>query len=510
MSDDLEKSLGTIATGGSILFFGTIFGILLNVINQILLGRFLGVDGYGLFYLGYTIIILFLPFSALGLSGSLPRFLPFHYAKGEKDIVKSAIHFSQLLIFFISLLLGITLYFLSERLSVEIFHNNNLTIVLKYFSIGLPLFSLSDLLSGVIQAFKGAKYKVGIYDIGILLVRIIILIPFIIIGYSLFGAIIALLIAMIFTIFSSIYVIRKKLFTDHSKYQIVPVAKNLLIFSWPLTLSYMVYLCSSKTDVILLGIFRNSSDIGIYMPSFVIAQYVTLFSAPFSYMFLPVISELFSKRRFDIIESLFKSASKWIILLVLPIYIYFILFPREIISLLFGVNFSSGYLSLIILVTGVSSGVFTGFTGNILVGGGYTKSYLSFEILGAITIISVGVILIPIYGIIGAAICVSASYFIRSLASLIFVYKKTSMHPYNKSYIGIVFSGLVILIIGFILKMQILYLFTSTIGALLVGLIIFILYFILIWYTKCLDQNDIFIIKLMIKKIRTNIKINKE
>jgi O-antigen/teichoic acid export membrane protein len=510
MSEDLEKSLGTIALGGSILFFGVVFGILLNIINQILLGRFLGVEKYGLFYLAYTIIILFLPFSALGLSGSLPRFLPYYYGRGEKNIVKSAIRFSELLVLCLSLLIGIIIYFFSEYISVEIFHNINLTNVLKYFAVGLPLFSLSDLLGGIIQAFKGAKYKVGIFDIGILFVRILIFVPFILIGYSLFGAIIGLLIAMIFTIFSSLYIVKKKFFVNQSKYQIVPVAKNLLIFSWPITVSYIILLCSSKTDIILLGYFYNSIDIGIYMVSFLIAQYVTMFTTPFSYMFLPVISELFAKRKLDIIETLFKSVSKWIILMVVPVYIFLLLFPKEIIVLFFGADYSNGYLSLIILVTGISIGVFTGFTGNMLIGGGYTKLFLTQEIIGAITIISVGIVLIPMYGIIGAAISVSSSYFTKNIASFLFIYKKTKMHAYNKNYIGIIISGLVIFIIGFILKMQIFSWFTSLIGTILIGVIIFIIYLVLIWFSKCLDKNDIFIIKLMIKRIRVSIKIDKE
>jgi len=507
MLDDLENSLGTIAIGGSVLFFGMIVGILFGIVNQILLGRFLGVDNYGLFYLAYTLVTVLLPFSTLDLSSSLSRFLPFHFSRGEKDLVKSAIRFSELLVLFLSLFFSILLFLFSEIISTEFFHNINLTIVLKYFAIGLPLFSISGILEGVIRAFKGAKYKVVIFDLGTWIIRIIIFIPFIIIGYSLFGAIISCLISLIFTIFTSVYIVNKKLFPNQSNYQIVPVVKKLMVFSWPITISTIVFLFSSKTDVILLGYFLDSTAIGIYMPSLIVAQYVTMFALPFIYMFLPVITELFGKRKFDTIESLFKSASKWIFLLVLPISIYILLFPREVITLLYGADYSSGYLSLVILTTGLSMSVFTGMAGCILICGGYTKMNLAVEIIAAITNISLNLVLIPMYGIIGAAIGVSVYYFTRNFVSLIFVYKATKIHAFDKSYIGIAFSGMIIFVIGFFLKTQIFPFFSTTSSAIIIGLIIFILYLVLIWVSKCLDKNDRYIIKLIIRRIRSNIKM---
>lgn len=506
MTEDLEKSLGTIATGGSILFIGMVMGIIFGIVNQILLGRFLGVNNYGLFYLGLTIVTILVPFSTLDLPSSLSRFLPFHYSRGEKDIVKSAIHFSELLTLFLSVFFCIILFFFSEKISVEVFHNIDLTPVLKYFAFFLPFFSLSSILEGVLRSFKAAKYKVAIIDVGQWIIRIAFFILFIIMGYFLFGAILSYLIGSVFAVFTSLYIIRKKLFPDQSKYQKVPVAKKLIAFSWPITISAIIFLLISKTDVILIGVFLDSSKIGIYTPSLIIAQYLIMIAAPFMYLFLPVMSELFGRNKFDTIESLFKSTSKWIILIVLPIYIYVMLFPQEIITILYGADFSSGYLSLVILATGLCMNVFTGVTGNILIAGGYTKLYLLGEIIAAITNISLNLVLIPIYGIIGAAISVSVSYFVRNFISLIFVYKTIKMHAYNKSYSGIVFSGLVIFFVGFILKTQIFVLLTPITTALIIGVIIFILYLALIWISKSLDKNDRFILKLIIRKIRANLK----
>jgi O-antigen/teichoic acid export membrane protein len=507
MTDNLEESLGTVATGGSILIIGIIIGIVFGILTQILLGRYLGVESYGLYYLALTLVTAFVPFSTIGLAGSLPRFLPYHFSRDEKDIVKSAIRFSELFVLILSVSFGIIIYVFAEKISVDFFHNSDLTIILKYFAIGLPLFSLSNVFEGVVRAFKGAKYKVAIFDIEIWVVRIIIFVVFLLIGYTMFGAIISLLVALFFTIFSSVYVLRNRFFPDYSKYKIVPVVKNLLIFSWPITFTSIILLFISKIDVILLGYFFNSIEVGIYVPALIIASYVTMLATPFSYMFLPVVTELFGKKKFVVIESLFQSTLKWIILMVLPVFIYIILFPEEVITLLYGVDYSEGYLALTILAAGITINVIAGMTGGILVGVGQTKLNLLLEIIAAIIFVSFDLVLIPIYGVIGAAIGFFACCFARTIISLFLVYKTTKIYAFNRSYYKIIFSGLITLFIGFILKTNIFPLFVSTITLFFIALFIMGLYFVLIWISRCLDKNDLLILKLIIKKVRTTIRI---
>lgn len=507
MPDDLEKALGTVAKGGGILFFGTIVGILLAMINSIMLARILGVEDFGLFYLAFSIVSVFIPFSTLGLGGSLPRYLPFHFGRGEKDIVKSAIRFSHMLVLCTSIFFGVILYFFSEKLSTDIFHDSNLTLAVKYFAIGIPLLSSSHILEAVVRSFKATKYKVAIYDIGIWTIRIIVFIPFIMIGYSFFGAIISYLIAIFFTIIVSLFIVRKKLFPDQSKYQTVPIGKKLLSFSWPLAVAGILSLFLTKIVTLLIGFYLTTSDVGIYMPASVIASYVTLFATPVGYIFLPVVSELFGRAKKETIESLFKSASKWIFMMIMPVFIYILLFPKEVIALLYGGEYSEGYLCLIILATGISMNVFTGMTGGILVGGGYLKLNLTVEIIASITNVALLVILIPIYGIIGAAIGTSASFFIRNIAQTVFVYKTTKMHAFNKKYVGIIFSGLIVFIVFYLYKALVFPFLSSAFFVILTGILLLGLYTILILIFRCLDKNDVFILKIIMKRLRLNGKM---
>lgn len=507
MPNDLEKALATVVKSAGIIFVGLVIARLLGTVNQILLGRFLGVETYGLFTLAFSIVTIAATFAKFGLFTAVSRFIPFHLEKGEKGIVKSTIRFSLVLVLATSISIGLIMYIFSERISIDIFQENNLHVILKYFLFGLPLIATSEVLQGVLRGFKAVKYKAAIYDVGMITIKIAVFIPFIVIGYTLFGAVIAYFAGTIFCIFTATVIIRKKLFPDHSEYRMVPIAKKLLSFSWPLALTGMTFLFVTKTDILLIGYYLTSREVGIYTPAIIIAQLLTFVSVSFAYIFLPVVSELFAKEKIGVIKSLFKSAQKWIFLITLPMFVYILLFSKEIITLLFGFEYSEGYLVLVIIAVGLSMSIVAGMSGVILVAGGHTKLHLACEVITAITNVSLNVVLIPVYGIVGAAIGTGVSYFARNLASLAFVYKTNKTHPYTKDYIKIVLSGLIVLILFYLIKIQFFPFLTGAINLILVGLLLVGLYITLILLFHCLDKNDIFILKLITGRLGLDIKI---
>lgn len=508
MSNDLEKAVKIVAKGAGIVFIGMIISSLIGMVNGVLLARFMGAEYYGVYNLALSLIQIASVLAIFGLFVALSRFIPFHLELGEKAIVKSAIRFSSGFVLCISILIAVIIFIFSERLATDIFHDPNLTMPLRFFSIGLPLVTLPSILSGVIRGFKAVKYIVAIESVGEKLVKLVVFIPFIfiLIGYRLFGAIAAYLTSMIFTIFTYIFIIRKKLFPDYSEFRTIPIGKKLLSFALPLALTGVTFLFAEKTDVILLGYYITSKDIGIYQTALNIGLILNYVGISFSYIFLPVISGLIAKGKTSILETLFKSSSKWMFLIVFPMFLYILLFSKEVLTLLYGIEYSEAYLALVILTFGVSMTVFTGLTGNVLVGMGHTKLILACEVIAAITNVSLNIILIPIYGIIGAAIGTAASFFTRNLFSLIFVYKISKMHPYSKGYLKIVLVGIVVFGIIYLMKSYIANFLYWPILMLSLGFFLLFLFAVLSLTTHVFDKNDKILVKAIEKKLGRKLK----
>jgi O-antigen/teichoic acid export membrane protein len=76
----------------------------------------------------------------------------------------------------------------------------------------------------------------------------------------------------------------------------------------------------------------------------------------------------------------------------------------------------------------------SGLTGNVLVAAGHTKLNLLAEVVAALTNVGLNIVLIPKYGILGAAMGTSTTYLVRSMAFVSFTYLKVRVHPYNRDY----------------------------------------------------------------------------
>jgi len=506
MSNDLEESLKTIAKGGAIIFIGMIIGNVIGLFFSILCGRFLGIELYGQYNLALSIISILETIALFGLIGSLPRFIPFHLRKREKDAVKSTIRFSMKFVLCTSLTIGLILFLISPWLATNIFHQSNLGIVLRCLAIGLPFLALTDTLSAIIRGFKEVKYQVIIYQVGNNAVKLTIFILLFLIGYRLFGAIFAYLGAIIFTFFVAYYIIRKKIFQDYSDYNKIPIGNKLLSFTWPLGITAIVSLLISKTDVILIGYYLNTQDVGIYAAALTIASLLNIISTAFAYIFLPVVSGLFGKGEMTVLNSIFKSASKWMFLIVFPMLLYILLFSKEIITLLYGANYSIGYLAFIILAIGTSLGNLTGFTGSILVGSGRTKLNLLCEVVPGLCNVIFNITLIPRFGIIGAAIGNCSAYSIRTILFVAFVYKATKMQPFTKDYYKIILIGFLLLGLIYFLKSYIVSYLYFPVSMILLGLVLLCVYIGSLLITHSLDINDKIILRVFMKKL--GLKLN--
>jgi O-antigen/teichoic acid export membrane protein len=255
----------------------------------------------------------------------------------------------------------------------------------------------------------------------------------------------------------------------------------------------------------MLGYFLSSEDVGIYMPAVLIASLLEFVNSAFKYRFLPTASEFFSRNDMTGLEPLLKSTSKWSFLVVYPMFLFILVFPKEILSLLYGSRYVAGYMALIVLSFGIAVNDFSGTTANILVAGGRTKLNLYCEIIAAVTNIVLNVILIPIYGIVGAAVATGTSYVARNIASLGFVYKFYRMHPYTKKYLNIGLSGVVAVVIIYVLKTWSplsWWLTMFTLGALFLAV-----YAAATLVSRSFDRNDLVVLEAIEKK--TGIKLDR-
>jgi O-antigen/teichoic acid export membrane protein len=473
------------------------------MVNQIILGRFLGPEDYGLFNLSMSVVMIAGTICVFGFFGSLPRFIPFHLKKNERSAVRSVIDFGALFTFSFGTVLAIATFFLSERLAVTVFHDPRLAPALKIFSFAIPLHGLQQVAQGAIRGFKAAKYEALVFHIGSRIVTITVFLLSLFVIQKLYGAIIAFMAGVLATAIVAIWLIQRKIFINYRSHPRVAVARSVLSFSWPLALTGFTYLFVTKTDKLMLGHFLSSKDVGIYMPAVVIASLLDFVNNAFKYRFLPTVSEYFSKNDMIGLEPLYKSTSRWSFMVVYPIFLLILVFPKELLTLLYGGEYAGGYMALIVLALGIAVNDFSGTSANILVAGGRTRLNLLCEVIAAVTNIVLNVLLIPIFGIIGAAIATAMSYVARNISSLSFCHRYYGMHPYSKKYLNIIASGLAAVAIVHIMKIYSPFPWWATM--VMLGVLFITIYIAAVLFSRGLERSDLIILEAIER--RTGMKL---
>ena len=232
------------------------------------------------------------------------------------------------------------------------------------------------------------------------------------------------------------------------------------------------------------------------------------FRESFSTIFTPLISENYALNNRHIISFLFNKSKDIIIGSTLPIGFLLILKSKTIISILFGTLYQSGNIPLIILTVGFLISIFFGLNYNLLILHKKTK-YL-FKLTSTIALLNVllNLILIPILGIIGAAIASSTSIVLQNFFMFLKAKKLEKINLTSiKGYKVILASLISVLVI----KLTNYFLMTNIyIDLILTTTIFFSCYITLLIMFNFFDKEDLFLIEIIENKLKIKLDLVKK
>jgi O-antigen/teichoic acid export membrane protein len=192
----------------------------------------------------------------------------------------------------------------------------------------------------------------------------------------------------------------------------------------------------------MLGFLKTASDVGIYNAAHPTAALMFILPTAFISLFLPIITELYSKNKMNEVKEVYKRVSKWIFFVNLPIFLFMATFSRQIINIAFGQDYVSGAAALTILAFGYLIYSFSYTSSNILSMAKKTRIILFVTIFFAGLNVLFNYLLIPVYGINGAAIATSSSFIFASLLYFIFNFNIIRNLPFQKQYFKAMLSGI--------------------------------------------------------------------
>jgi len=491
-----------IAKGAGLIFLGIFISKLLGYIYRLIIAR-IGTELYGLFNLGLAVYSFALSFALFGVHIGALRFISFYKGRNQREKEIGTIFTASQIILILSIIVSLLLIIGSKFIAHYIFKKDELRGIILILAFVLPLNSLSELAVSIMRAYNKIEYEVFTKNIFENLVKIIFTFIFLFLGMKLLGLTIAFGIAIALTTFMLIFLVFKKIIKKIPSPLSTANYSDILKLSWPLSLAGFTTLILTITDTLMLGFFRASSEVGVYNAAVPTAQ--LLFIVPFAFMilFIPVLTELFAKSEWDEFRNSYLSTSKWISLLNIPILFFLITFSSQILNILFGKDYVGGATALTLLSLGMffvhssshSRGIFTVI--------GKTRTTFINTIIVALFNVTLNLFLIPSYGINGAALATSLSLLL--LGFLFFVQSAlyTRIFPVKFVHLKMLVVGLISTFIIYYISLN--WIIIKNIFYLMINFVIFIVvYFILLLVSRSLDNNDLLIIRSLVKRFMIN------
>jgi O-antigen/teichoic acid export membrane protein len=210
--------------------------------------------------------------------------------------------------------------------------------------------------------------------------------------------------------------------------------RAMLAFSTPVWMSDLLVKFHNNIQTLILGSLNTIVNVGIFSVANQITSVSGQFSSSLNISAKPVIAELHDRRDFKQMGHIYQTANKWALMVQLPVFLIMVFFPTQILSF-FGKSFTGGAVALSILALADLVSVGTGMGGVIIDMTGYTKLKLLNSVIRLVTYLGLDLLLIPRWGIIGAAVAALLGESVINILRLIQVFFLFRLLPYNWSFV---------------------------------------------------------------------------
>jgi O-antigen/teichoic acid export membrane protein len=385
----------------------------------IFVGRYLGVEEYGVFTFSLAFVTIFEMFTDFGLRDLSVRNVSRNKELTEKYIGNLLI-WKLLLCMTVYLILIITINVLQYDSKIKlIVYIMALSSFLKSFKHTYRLFfqvhNRFDLDTLLVFNERAAQLIVGL----LVLVLWKKLIPFVICFVSV--RLIDFLITLIVL-----------------KWKIAPIKpkldfkfmKKLQIEALPLGLFFVVLVVLCYIDTVMLSKMRNYHEVGLYNAAFKIYEGITILPTVFFLVILPRLSELFTTDK-ERHKRLMKNVIKYMFVLALPVLLYGIFASNFFIDKFFGKEFIAATQALQILFLGIAFQFPNWMLHTALISIDKQKIILAVGGCGVVSNIILNLFLIPRYGYVGAAVATVMAEFFMFIYAYWYITKKVAvLQPY--------------------------------------------------------------------------------
>jgi O-antigen/teichoic acid export membrane protein len=402
LSDDphLREMIVGSAIGMSVKVLSAVSILFMNIV----VARFLGANETGLFFLAFTMVTIIAAVGRLGFDQSIIRFVAAARENNEIDRLHGVYRKSISWVAIASICLAVLASSNVTWLVENYFPQPGFEPVLRSFLIAIPLVALYTMLAQAMQGLK--KIAKSLLTLNVLMPIALLLLMLFDPVYTAEEAAGHFILASLFALCTGLYF----------WYQSAPKTEKVESFSssqlwktstplWAVAILSQVVQWSSQ---LMLGAWSSAENVAFFATAQRTAMLTSFLLFAVNAIAAPKFAALHEKGDIDGLKRIAIWSVRLMMLVAAPILMVMLLFPDWLMSF-FGDEFRAASTALMILAIGQFINIATGSVGYLLSMTGREREVLKNTLVSAVVAIALGAILIPSYGLLGAALATATA-----------------------------------------------------------------------------------------------------
>jgi O-antigen/teichoic acid export membrane protein len=439
----LGHNVSRLASGTGISILGRAVGRAGYTVSQVLLARLLGPANFGLYAIGWTLLCIAAVVAPLGLDQAVVRFGTHYYGQDKQKLKGALLHcigYSLLS----GLVLAIVCWWIAPWLALRVFHKPQLAGLLRGFALAIPLCSGAAVAAAATRITQRMKFSIIIDDFSRQGSAALMIVVLFLVGGGLRGAVGAVVASFGVSLFVGLLLVWQIFRLDlSSDVNAESVHREILSFSPTAFLAAAFGMLMLWIDRLVLAQFRPATDVGLYQAASQTTVLFEMILGALSMTVAPMIVELQRRHAQHQVEELYRISTKWALYLSAPLFLLLAFAARDFVVVVFGPGYAAGWLPLTILLCGQLANVGTGAVGLLLLMTGRERCWLLLNLGGFSANLVLALLLIPRFGIVGAAVSTAVSTTAFFSLTVIQVFQQLSIFPYDRRFLKILAAAAV-------------------------------------------------------------------
>jgi O-antigen/teichoic acid export membrane protein len=444
-----DAHLRRLARGGMASLVGAVVSAMCGIALVIVVARTADKDTAGIFFAATSLFLIVLAVVELGTDSGLVRLIPLKLAHGLKSDLQAVVRAALAPVLLCSALGAALLWIFAAGLDDLVggaSDSGRFADVIRALAVFVPIAAAYDTVLAATRGFGSMRPTVLVENIGRVSIQVVAVAVVQLIGVEVVVLAVAWSLPYLAGLGIGIWWLlrlgRRRGVRMTGGGRSPEVSWEFWSFTGPRSFARIAQVALKRADIVMVAALASPAEAAVYTAATRFIVVGLLGVRAIQQVLGPQLSGLFARGDRDGVRSVFHLSTTWSVMLAWPLYLGCATLAPVVLAL-FGHGYGSGNTVVVILALAMLVGIGTGPVDVILLMSGRSWLSLANNMLAVVLDVGLNLVLIPRFGIIGAAVSWSVAIVASNLVALAQVSRYLRLLPGNQDTVRVAVSSLI-------------------------------------------------------------------